>query len=164
MSIFSGFSGWSIDKYFYDYILEHFPDGCTMVELGSGRITAEFCKHYTVHSIEHNSEWVGKFHNNYIHAPIKDYGDYQWYDRDCIAKQLPKKYDFILIDGPPKKFGRGGFLHNIDLFNTNIPLLFDDTNRSTERKLMKAVAAKLDKPFKQYRHKILGGFGVINEN
>lgn len=158
------FSGWSIDKFFFEYILKHFPDGSTMIELGSGRVTEEFAKHYNVYSIEHNAEWVGKFNSNYIHAPIKDYGNYQWYDRDKIKKSLPEKYDFILIDGPPKKYGRMGFFDNIDLFNPNVPMLFDDTHRRSEKKLIKRVAKHLDKPFKSYRHKILGGFGVINEN
>ncbi len=158
------FSGWSIDKFFYNYIREHFPVGSTMIELGSGRITEEFAKHYTVYSIEHNLEWVGKFHDHYIHAPIKDYGEYQWYDREAIASKLPQKYDFVLIDGPPKKFGRMGFYHNIDLFKNDIPLLFDDTHRKTEKNLIENVANDLHTTFKIYKNSLLGSFGIINEN
>ena len=158
-----GMGFWSIDKFFYEYIRKNFPDGSILVELGSGKMSEEFSKHYTVYSIEHDPEWVGKYNSNYIHAPIKDYGDYQWYDRDEIEKHLPKDYDFLLIDGPPKKYGRKGFLHNLDLFKLDIPLLFDDTNRYREKKMMKQVAKKLDLPYKIFKNGFSQCFSIVGK-
>lgn len=154
---------WAVDDFFFDYITKTFPEGSVMLELGSGTTTEKFSKLFTVHSIEHNKEWVGKFNSNYIHAPIKDYGDYEWYDRDEIAKNLPEKYDFILIDGPPSKYGRMGFYHNMDLFNTDVPLLVDDTNRKTEKNMTKMISDKLNIPYKMFKNGFSQCFCVVSK-
>lgn len=152
----------SISKDTFDWITNKFPDGSIMLELGSGSATGEFCKHYKVYSIEHNSFWVGKHPSNYIHAPIKDYQTYSWYDVDIIKQNLPPKYDFILIDGPPKNIGREGFLINIDLFDTSVPLIFDDVNRGEELELVKKVSQKLNIPYKLMKTGIRKTIAVIS--
>ena len=53
----------------------------------------------------------------------------------------------ILVDGPNGSFGRGGFLKHLDFFNTNVPIIFDDINRESERQLMIKVSEKLNKPY-----------------
>jgi len=59
-------------------------------------------------------------------------------------------YDFILVDGPTGIIGRIGFLHNLDLFNTNVPILIDDTNRPSELKLANELSKKLNKKMKPF--------------
>lgn len=151
----------SISRDTFDWILNHFPQGSTMLELGSGNATKEFVKHYSVYSIEHNPEWVGKSPSHYIYAPIKDYGEYSWYDVEKIKEGLPEQYDFILIDGPPKKIGREGFLHHLQLFNTQIPLIFDDANRGGELELIQKVADKLQYPYHVIKTGLRKKIGVI---
>ncbi|WP_457558055.1 hypothetical protein [Candidatus Harpocratesius sp.] len=152
----------SISQYTFKWIIDHFPDGNTMLELGSGNVTKEFTNHYTVYSIEHNPNWIGKFPTHYIFAPIKDYGDYKWYDIQKIREQLPDHYDFILVDGPPKKIGRDGFLHNLHLFNTKVPMIFDDVNREGEFELIQKVATKLQYPYKIIKHGVRKKIGIIS--
>ncbi|MHA1775918.1 MAG: hypothetical protein DRO88_02745 [Promethearchaeia archaeon] len=151
----------SISRETFNWILAHFPDGNVMLELGSGNATKEFTKHYSVYSIEHNPEWVGKAPSNYIYAPIINYGEYSWYDTKKIQKKIPKHYDFILIDGPPKKIGREGFLHNLELFNTQVPLIFDDANRGGELVLIQKIAGKLKFPYHIIKTGMRKKIGII---
>lgn len=158
----NNFGGWAIQESCFKLIKELLPEGKTILELGSGYGTATLAKHYKMYSIENYQDWINKFNSTYIHAPIKKYDEkwthpdlpgeeslYQsgWYDPEILAEELPTDYDLILVDGPNGMFGRGGFLKHLDLFNTNVPIIFDDINRFSERKLMEAVAKKLNKPY-----------------
>jgi hypothetical protein len=159
----NNFGHWAIDYAVYEKIKELIPVGSTVLEFGSGTGTSELAKHYTMYSVESNSEWVGKFESNYIYAPIKYYDDvytkpdivdggakYEkgWYDISEIQKNLPDKYDLILVDGPEgKKHGRGGFFKHIEAFKCNsVPIIFDDVNRVPELLVAKSVALALNKP------------------
>ncbi|MGE0009780.1 MAG: hypothetical protein AB7F19_04500 [Candidatus Babeliales bacterium] len=135
---------WSISKELFDYITHLLPQGSTILELGSGWGTGELAKKYTMYSIENDSNWLHKYKSTYIFAPIID----GWYDTAVLSKQLPEKYDLILIDGPPAAIGRNKFYTNIHLFNTNVPMIFDDVNRPDEKALLTQVAAYLNRPFK----------------
>ncbi len=147
---------WSVCEKLYTYIQSILPEGGTMLELGSGWASGEFSKHYSVWSVEHNAKWLNLYDTHYIYAPIVD----GWYSTDHLKKQLPKKYDLILIDGPPGSIGRGKFFDHIDLFNTDVPLTFDDINRPAEYELMTKVAKHLKRDIKVYKcgHK---KFGVV---
>lgn len=134
---------WSICSALYEHILEILPGGSTMVELGSGWGSGELSKHFTVWSVEHDEKWIGKYDTNYIHAPIID----GWYDVSTLKNQLPSSYDLLLVDGPPGKIGRGKFLEHLELFNTDITIIFDDVNRPAEHKLMEEVSKKLGREF-----------------
>lgn len=112
-----------------------------MIELGSGWASGEFSKHYNVWSVEHNARWIGKYDTNYIHAPIID----GWYSTEALKEHLPKDYGLILVDGPPGSIGRGKFFDNIDLFKTDVIIIFDDVQRDPEYNLMVKVANHLDR-------------------
>lgn len=155
--------GWAIQESCYNFIREILPEGSTILELGSGIGTKYLAQHYTMYSIENYIEWMGRYNSEYIFAPIKNYdnewtapdlpGDdtprqVGWYDPAFLEGNLPEAYDLILIDGPNGMFGRGGFLKHIELFNTNVPLIFDDINRKSEYELMVKVAEHINKPWK----------------
>jgi hypothetical protein len=137
------FGHWSIDKELFLYIRSILPTGSTMVELGSGWTSGEFSKYYTVYSIEHNNRWIGVYNTNYIYAPIIN----SWYDTTAVQKFLPQHYDLILVDGPTGNIGRGGFLTNLHLFKTDVPIIFDDIDRAAEYTLMCQVAEKLQREY-----------------
>lgn len=134
-----------------EYIFRVLPEGSTILELGSGSGTGELAKYYKIYSIEDSADWLYKYDSTYIYAPIKNYGNYKWYDADYLKDNLPTEYDMILIDGPPGPVGRFGFYHHFYLFNPNVMIIFDDTHRSEERNLFNHVAAILKRPTHEIR-------------
>lgn len=158
----SDFGGWAIQESCFNFIKNTLPQGSTILELGSGIGTKHLAKHFKMYSIENYQSWVDKYDSTYIHAPIRYYDDVWtapdlpgegsprqkgWFDPEIVAVSLPEEYDAILVDGPNGMYGRGGFLKHIDLFNTDILLIFDDINRESEMELMKAVAKKVGRPY-----------------
>ncbi len=138
--------GWptgSIAKELFDFIRSILPEGKVLLEFGSGWSSNQFSKYYTTYSVEHNSQWLGKYNTHYIYAPIKD----RWYDPNILKEKLPHDYDLILVDGPPgypgSKTNRYDFYKYIDLFKTNVPIIFDDVHRKTEYELMVLVGKEL---------------------
>lgn len=136
-----------------EWVRENIPKGSTILELGSGKGSTQLlCDEYKMYSIEHMDKWIGKFNSIYIHAPIKD----GFYDRKVLKKKLPKEYALILVDGPPrkidgKKVGRKGFGENLDLFNTDCVIIFDDSDRGREKKLIASVCEQLNRDVVQYK-------------
>lgn len=142
--------------------LEFPPGAGTVLELGSGYSTQWLvdrkCK---VFSIEHDKQWIGKVKGaKYIHAPIALYGRGHrllrslakrfpeaqgWYNPKTLRKHLPKEYDLILVDGPPRDFGRVGFLQNIDLFRHDVPIVLDDLHRPDDLLMARMLAEKLER-------------------
>lgn len=152
------FGGWAMAQTTYDFIRNLLPDGKTILEIGSGFGTGEMAKHYKMYSIEADSQWIGRYNSTYIYAPIKMYdteyiapdiqGSTGWHNTVPLKEMLPHiNYDLLFIDGPEGKYGRGGFLKHIDMFNVNVPIIFDDINRPSELELMERVSTKLNRPF-----------------
>jgi hypothetical protein len=131
-----GFGGWSIDRACYEKIRQIVPDGGTILELGSGAVTEKLAKHYTIYSIEEDEKRVNG--TPIIFAPIRD----GWYDVEAIKAGLPDSYDLILIDGPVanENATRMGFWEHRDLFNLDVPLVFDDVNRPEDDLAMQMIA------------------------
>jgi hypothetical protein len=121
--------GWAICQGVFSWIKNNLPEGSTILEFGSGTGTIELTKHYNVYSIEQDPEWVGLAKkSNYIYAPIKG----GWYDPDVLFKNLPNKYDLILVDGPKGSGNRIGLANHWNKLNTNVPIIMDDTDRPKE--------------------------------
>ena len=139
--ILRAFGGWAISKELFDFIRSILPEGKTLLELGSGWGSNQFSEHYTVYSIEHNPRWLGKYNTNYLYVPIKN----KWYNPVILKRKLPDSYDLILVDGPPQWIGRHGFYTYLDLFKTDLPIIFDDINRKAEYNLMIRVGQKLQR-------------------
>lgn len=139
-------NSWAISTELFNWIRENLPDGKTILELGSGTGTIELCKHYTVFSVEHNPEWLNRSESNYIFAPIVD----GWYEIEVLKIGLPLHYDMLLIDGPTGIIGRQKFFDNLNLFNCNVPIIFDDTHRHAEHELAIKTAIALKTDCKQY--------------
>jgi hypothetical protein len=132
-----GFGGWSLEKACYEKIRELLPDGGTILELGSGSVTKKLARHYTVYSIEEDAERVNGS-GLIFHAPISG----GWYEAEAVKRAIPEHYDLILVDGPVTnaEVSRVGFVDNLDLFNTDVPIVFDDVNRPDDDWAMRLVA------------------------
>jgi hypothetical protein len=129
--------GWSFEPELYEFLVANLPFGSTILELGSGYGTDVLSQHYKMFSIEHNEKFLDIFNSHYIYAPMDGY----WYHRASIEGTLPEKYDAILVDGPvgDQSRNRIGFWENFDLFNLDVLLVIDDTNRKGERMLFEKI-------------------------
>jgi len=140
---------WAIGGGIRAAIAQLVPKGSTILELGSGSGTKQLAEKYTMWSIEHDEKWIGHCNiANYIFAPITTLsdGNTQWYDPTILANLIPENYDLILVDGPPGKYGREGFILHHDLFRTDVPIVIDDTIRKEEAEIARELAYKLNRP------------------
>ncbi len=161
-------AGWSIDISLYEFIRRVLPDGGTILELGSGYGTGMLAEHYTMHSVEHDHEFVDRYKSTYIYCPLREHKEIKnhpttrWYDADVLRPKLKGlKYDLLLIDGPPQT--RSGFFKYFDMFDETAILVFDDLHRDCERKVINSVASQLKCPYVVYGNGEGKSFGVIND-
>lgn len=161
---------WAISNELYEFICNLLPPNKTILELGSGRGTGLLANTYEMISIEHDRKYVGLHRSQYIHAPITPFRkqcgvfpeDTGWYDRKVLARELPKyKYDLILIDGPPNATGRGGFFKWKNLFNLDVPMIFDDLHRKRELRLISRISSHVKRPYTVHASWTPKHFGVI---
>jgi hypothetical protein len=115
---------WSIEEALFKEICDNIPKGSTILELGSGGATSELAKAgYTMFSVEDNPGYLNKHPSTYIHAPMKRFGNLEWYD--LSESSLPKEYAFLLIDGPGY-YNRREMIRHMDIFNSKVPMVVDD--------------------------------------
>lgn len=157
--------GWSIELEVFKFIRDNLPEGSTILELGSGWGTGMLSKDYTMHSIEHDEKFVGRYNTTYIHAPMVD----GWYDKSVLETKLEAlrgKYQMILVDGPigNESNGRIGFFENITMFDEEVLMVFTDTNRPGERNTFNKVLKHLFIGDVPPRHTHFKTFSVIYRN
>jgi 16S rRNA G966 N2-methylase RsmD len=154
----NNFGGWAIDESAFNWIIKNIKKGTNILELGSGTGTIELSKNYNIYSIEHDKNYLNLCKNSiYIYAEIID----KFYNIKKIENLLPKKYDLLLIDGPPKAVSdRNKFLEFTEYFNLTTNILVDDTNRKSEFNLLKELSR-----ITKRKYKIIGNedksFGII---
>ena len=100
------------------------------------------------------------FPSHDLQAPLKDYGDYEWYDLDAI--EIPSSYAAIIVDGPLVMIGRMPFSDHMGRFNTDVPILVDDTSREDERALFVELRTKLNRCSEEYFFGVKG-FSVVTK-
>lgn len=138
------FGGHSITEETFKLIRELLPDGSTFLELGSGRTTEVFAKHYTVWSVEHDPMWVDNYEDViYIFAPLVG----GWYNPEILKKELPKEYDLLLVDGPPSDARRAHILKHIELFNENCIWVFDDLDRPMDNATFMSIVSMTNREY-----------------
>lgn len=145
---------------FYKFIVENFNPGLKILELGSGTGTKLLSELYIMYSIEDEISYINSQPTTYFYAPYKQYNSdwvapqnipeqNGWYNPDYLLN-LPTDYDLILVDGPNGSKGRAGFLKHLNLFKTNVPIIFDDVYRVPEMMLLEKVASALNKTYELY--------------
>ena len=81
------------------------------LELGSGYTTLLLSEWGVPHiALEHIEDWAQKVLDfdesaNVYHTPLKDYGEYEWYDISEILWLT--KINVVLVDGPPRATTKG---------------------------------------------------------
>lgn len=165
-----------------DWILRNIKPESKILEFGSGSTTKLLCKHFAhVTSVEHDAKWAKVHAGNHtmIHAPIctmKKESNHDpfpnqkvWYDRNVVQGAVREKhYDFILVDGPLRSIGRGGFWSCVDMFNVeNACILVDDLLLKTdiETRVFSLLSKRLSKTHRSKIHAEPGKpgyhFGVL---
>lgn len=138
--------GYSIGSMLFGWMLDNFPEGSKILELGSGTGTIELCRFYDVMSIENDIDYMNIANSRYVYAPIVNYGNYKWYELGPIIRHTKDfDYDLILVDGPSGAIGREGILHNLHAFNTDVTIVIDDTHREQEKQLANDLAKLLNR-------------------
>ncbi|MFA5526193.1 MAG: hypothetical protein WC992_05150 [Acholeplasmataceae bacterium] len=140
------FGASSITVELFGAILRLVPEGGTILELGSGRVSPLWvdCGLRCV-SIEHDEEWCGLFPGvEYRHVPITG----TWYDRAGFREAVQGvQYDLLLVDGPPGQRGaptsRLGLLDELDRLDRTKPVAIDDVERPAEARLAEEVRSWL---------------------
>lgn len=73
---------------------------------------------------------------NVFKSPLKNHGDFEWYDLDGIS---PRNVGLVICDGPPwhTKGGRYGLMPlMMPYFNNGCKILLDDTYRRSENRII----------------------------
>lgn len=142
---------WSIPKECFDKIVEILPFGSKILELGSGKATDVMGQFYEMISIETDELWLDKYNSTYLHVPFDE--DYKWYDVNILKQKLENQtYDLFLIDGP--KGFRSKIINHLELFNNDVPWIFDDTMAEEHFNTMKTCAEKLNMEYETYQCKV----------
>jgi hypothetical protein len=148
-----GNEAWSASAPFLAAIFEWLPrTSGPIVECGSGISTfvlasAAAISGRRVHTFEHNSEWAERIVRELpatlrpsvemILAPIRSYGDFDWYSLDSITP--PSGVGFVVCDGPPgtTRGGRYGLSPMLGPFlKRGCVVLLDDTQRPQEGEIV----------------------------
>ena len=134
------FGGSGISESMYKWIKDHLPSGSHILELGSGDVSTKYLSElYRLTSVEDKAEFLNRHPSHYIHAPLVN----GWFDTAVLETQLPRDYDLILVDGPVGSEPRAGFIKNLGLFKTNVPIIVDDTWREVEKQMAVDLAVEL---------------------
>jgi hypothetical protein len=147
--------GWMLSEEALKWITDNIPFNSIIVELGSGFSTKILSRDYKIFSVEEDLKWVGfEPDSTYIYSPLKKYPNdiptsTGWYE-DSLFNFLPKKYDFLIVDGP-KKQNRGNFINFCELFDRTVPFLIDDTDRAIDKEMALGVSEKLNKKIFEFK-------------
>lgn len=135
----------AISGNFVELINDTLPKDSTILEFGSGRGTQKLAETFNMLSIEEDSDWIGRYDSEYVHAEIKD----DWYDIDKVNEFLKNKtYNAILIDGPAKG-NRNKVVELISSgkleIDSDVYIFIDDTEREDGQNLLEQMKDLLNR-------------------
>lgn len=128
-----------------------------VVELGSGLTTlilGVVADHLgtRVLSVDHDEHWAQRITGvlqrhrvgsvTVVHAPLKDFGDFDWYDLPPSVQ--PSLFGIVVVDGPPgaTRGGRGGVNRLlVPLIPASSAVFVDDLARASEVELADQIAS-----------------------
>jgi len=159
-------------RYLQEITLEVRRNKGPILECGSGLTTILIAamtasRKTPVFALEHHEDWFNKMrdtlesfgfdHVQVLLTPLRDFGDYDWYD---VPKQtLPDGFDLVICDGPPGniKGSRYGLIPEMNhLLSPQCIILLDDANRRRERQVIRSweqehgFASRMQGSFKKF--------------
>jgi len=141
----------SISQESLSYILQILPKNKNILMIGSGKGSLFLSKFYNILSVEHDEEYINCHDIKYLYAPlVLSPENILWYDLEVIKKCLNKKYDMIIVDGPPGSTSdRIGFLMVLDFIKDleNTILVIDDVQRPKEMHLANSLKQQVERDF-----------------
>jgi hypothetical protein len=140
---------WSLDSSILDWIFSNLSDGSSILEIGSGDSTGKLTVRYQVTSIEEDQSFVGAHDGaTYVYAPIDP--TTKWYSAQSLESLIGKKFDLVIVDGPAHGC-RLGLMDHLKYISADV-FVFDDTNRSEDRKLVEAFCEDHDCTLNDYEY------------
>ncbi|HUT09045.1 MAG TPA: hypothetical protein VMY42_00980 [Thermoguttaceae bacterium] len=130
------FTDWTISRDLWATLRPRLRPGLSTLETGSGLSTLLFdaagCRHT---ALEHNPKFAAPSRSV---VRVDLVGDPRWYDWTPT-----RRYDLILIDGPPKDVAPRDGIDRVlaDCLNHETTILLDDTHRPGEHALAERIAA-----------------------
>lgn len=125
------------------------PNGAVVVELGDRIGLDSLEDKFQILTFDSNDSNIS-FSNSdkHMHIPIvtSQISGTEWYDSEKLGRSLPKHYDLLFVNGPQGRYGKYGLLENINLFNSEIPIIINDTIRENEAGIARELAYKLNRP------------------
>jgi predicted O-methyltransferase YrrM len=152
--------GWSARPELLEALTREAARSQSILECGSGISSfvislVAVSKHKHYRALEHHRAWfetlrakeaaAGVSDRGLTYAPLKSYGEFDWYDVDSVLKS-DERFDLVLCDGPPgdTRGGRSGLLPVAGKYlRPGARILVDDANRPAE-------AAMIEQWAKQY--------------
>jgi hypothetical protein len=164
-----GNEGWAArEEYLSACIAQTLVTAGPILECGSGLTTAVLGAIATDRGIpycalEHDAEWAARVRStvgrlglssvDVIHAPLRTFGDFWWYDVPMNA--IPRTFTMIVCDGPPGDT-EGGRYGLVPVMESRIArdavILLDDAERSREREIALAWSRRLG-----FGYQLVGG-------
>jgi len=146
--------GWDAKLGYFEEIVRRAVsvDG-PILECGSGLSTLVLGhlaarRKFETWSLEHNPEWHARVANaverhgvpcvNLCFAPLRDYGEFNWYDPPLT--RMPAKFSLIICDGPPDlaNGGRYGLLPILgERLERGAIILFDDVKEPGQQDVLR---------------------------
>ena len=138
------------------------PSGAVVVELGN-RIGLDYLDDkFQILTFDSNDTNISSSNSDkHMHIPIvaPQIGGTEWYDSEILGRSLPKHYDLLFVNGPQGPYGKHGLLENINLFNSEIPIIINDTIRENDAGIARELAYKLNRPMY-----VFWNFSIISPN
>ena len=151
---FYGNTSWTANSEYICLVIGYIinSNNRNIIELGSGLTTIIFSlisKKYKIKyfAIENNNIYYQHMNRlfdrlnidktNIQYTPLKNYGDYYWYDIKKL-KLVEESLNLVICDGPPQTTigGRFGLVNLINKLTKNGLIILDDANKDKQKNLL----------------------------
>jgi hypothetical protein len=129
------FGGGAVNESMIFWIMNNFPAGSVIIELGSGSGTTKHLAEYKLYSVEQDSLYLHRYQSEYIFAPLMPYDGKLWYDNQIIKDNIPKDFKLLIIDGPIGDNRVNIIDFFVELFSSVETIIIDDYNRPGEKRI-----------------------------
>lgn len=147
-----GNSGFSADHMYLALLIREAMNrkGLSILECGSGLSTFLLgliadARGHLLFALEHDPEWCWNIQNRLdfagidaarvVFSPLRNFGEFEWYDAKPLEEINDQLFDFVVCDGPPgqTRGGRVGLPYVVkESLKPGCLIFADDTHRKSE--------------------------------